>query len=355
LSLSSSSDGRRPYHWFQCDYCGKIFSTRFYLDLHMSRRHHGPGADDKREAATASHERMEATTDPERQQLGSSPPTYSSGEPNEADGTPWICPAADWCRLVGLANCHERALREEPYYDRGSGGWGDEDKIPIQHRWRKVAQSIPCSTGTLQEDCRSILRACGLIMAEEEERLGEPTTANDDDDWTKGGVPPSHRAPHSRLAEQFCQRLTCPRHRTLLPFFFDENKAETSEYGHPYAFMFHHDDERNDHRWKDIWTEEFHHHRRLFSLVGVIVVVGLFLWVLRAVVPLAAAAPPDHGRRRGGWWGWWLMQPVMRRGDDIPAGQRLLHNKGIRRRSAGGSFMQRPRRGGAAGSALKQD
>jgi hypothetical protein len=67
-------------HWFQCAFCGKIFISQFYLDVHLTTHH-----------------------------------------PHNDEASGMVCPAMAWCKLVGMANCHHQALQDEPLYDRGIG------------------------------------------------------------------------------------------------------------------------------------------------------------------------------------------------------------------------------------------
>lgn len=119
LQQRRQSSPLRPQEWYQCGYCGKTFATRFYLDLHMDEHHQYHSTDDN-----------------------------------------LVCPA-EWCRVVGLANCHQQALEDEPFYDRGSGGWGEDRKL-VQHKWKKVAHAASCNLESVQADCRSVLHSCGL-------------------------------------------------------------------------------------------------------------------------------------------------------------------------------------------------
>eukprot|EP00980_Cylindrotheca_fusiformis_P007016 scaffold1474_cov132-Cylindrotheca_fusiformis.AAC.12 len=108
----------KPQIWFQCAYCSKTFSSRFYLDAHLQRKH-----------------RVEEKST--------------------------VCPASDWCRAVGLANCHKVALEDEPYYGRGSNGWGDDGTL-IRHKWMKKAHAVSCSVEEIRADCHSVLEGCGI-------------------------------------------------------------------------------------------------------------------------------------------------------------------------------------------------
>jgi hypothetical protein len=127
LQQRRKASPNRLSHWFQCGYCGKVFSTQYYLDVHMQTRH-----------------------------------------PHDDVNGGVVCPANDWCRVVGLANCHEQALLEEPYYGRGSGGWGADRKF-VEHKWKKVAHnSAPCDLEAIRADCRSILALrCAVALADD--------------------------------------------------------------------------------------------------------------------------------------------------------------------------------------------
>ena len=172
LKQRRQSSGNRPKEWCRCGYCGKLFATRYYLDLHLQYAH-----------------------------------SHSNSSPDEAT---MICPATDWCRLVGLANCHQQALEDEPFYDRGSGGWGDDAKF-IQHKWTKIAHSIPCDISTVRQDCHQMLQHCQIYNMEE-----------------------------------FCDAIQCPAHHYLwhLP----------------------------DH-WQDTWLEEAQHHPGIFGTILVLAIL----------------------------------------------------------------------------------
>lgn len=105
-------------HWYQCGFCDKIFSTRYYLDRHMEEHH---------------TDRL-----------------LTSGQ----------CPATSWCQFLSTTTCHDMAMELEPYYDRGSQGYGDDGKTV---RRRLEAQTPPCSDRELLEaynHCRDVLDLC---------------------------------------------------------------------------------------------------------------------------------------------------------------------------------------------------
>lgn len=114
-------------HWYKCLYCQKIFSSRYYLDLHQATQHHHP----------------------------------DSSNNNNTDTM--ICPATDWCPFLSPTACQHRALREEPYYDRGSAGRrGDRYKVQAK-LWKQAHDNVPCTVTAVQRArraCRDVGAAC---------------------------------------------------------------------------------------------------------------------------------------------------------------------------------------------------
>jgi hypothetical protein len=111
-----------PVSWYQCGLCQKQFLTRFYLDLHMKRKH--------------------------REELLPS-----------ATESQIICPAQQWCEF--LVDCYDVAVDREPYYSAGSGGWNDYHRHSVAS---SVRQRIPpCHEEILQKQlraCRSMVDVC---------------------------------------------------------------------------------------------------------------------------------------------------------------------------------------------------
>jgi hypothetical protein len=196
LQQRRKNSPRRPSHWWQCGYCGKTFGTRFYLDLHLQQHHH-----------------------------------HHPSQSIENDGM--ICPAKDWCRVVGLANCHAQALVEEPFYDRGSGGWG-ADRTFVQHKWTKVAHSVPCNVTEIQMECRSVMEtACGGNMMSS-----------------------------SNSSELFCESLSCPSHH----HFWQQDSG-------------------SDDHWYEMWLLEKAQHHSRGLLGGMLFCVALCLSVYALSLP----------------------------------------------------------------------
>jgi hypothetical protein len=249
LKYSHTSDETKNpnFHLYQCGYCGKTFITQFYLDVHLTTHHfHNESAPDM------------------------------------------VCPATEWCKLVGMANCHHQAVQAEPFYDRGSSSLRDVSTALIQHKWSKVAHSVPCSVQQLRKDCESILASCGLLSPHEDKDYDrDPTTQQNE-----------------MTAVLFCQALTCPPQQNLWNYFEEEAHGYllglTSTTSIISAASF-----RS--QWETIWRAETEHHDSLFSWMGITVVGFLVTWILKnAVVAAKMSIYPARS---------------------IPSGQRLLHKK----------------------------
>ena len=208
LKARRKSSSQRPEAWYQCTYCGKIFMTRYYLDWHMNNQHRQINSD-------------------------------------ESDGL--ICPATSWCHILGGKRaCHEMALKLEPYYDRGSGGWGADSSF-IQHRLAKEAHAIPCTKYTIIESqlaCHEMLELCGWKQDDRDEAAS------------------STRVTGSMVHHQICDSLQCPD-RIL----------------HHVLGGLHVDSWLED--WHIKWTSETNHHH--IGMAGVLVVAGLLLWYLSSI------------------------------------------------------------------------
>ena len=117
------SKSQNPY-WYQCLYCQKVFSSHYYLDLHQATQH-----------AFRNSTTITTTT---------------------------ICPATDWCTFLSPSACHNRALQDEPYYDRGSAGRRN-DRYKIEAKLWKQAHAVPCTIPASQQaqaTCRNVGEAC---------------------------------------------------------------------------------------------------------------------------------------------------------------------------------------------------
>jgi hypothetical protein len=235
--------------WYQCGYCGKTFVSQFYLDMHLTTHHF---------------------------------------HNDRAQGM--VCPAMEWCKLVGMANCHHQALQDEPFYDRGSGSGTDASSTLIQHKWSKIAHSVPCSVQQLQKNCESILASCGLL-----------------DPFKYNASTSQHR---ELTAVLFCEALTCPRQQNLWKYFEEEAHdyllGLTSTTSIPLEAS-------SREKWESIWKAETEHHNSL--LMGITVFGVLLLWILRK----------EFLEARN-----WSHAPTS---VPIPSGQRLLHKRGSQYRA----------------------
>jgi hypothetical protein len=244
LSGGGGGSGQRPTSWYQCGYCGKTFATRFYMDLHMDTYHPPPPL-----VPPGNH-----------LDLHSSPPF-------------WICPATRFCRAMG-GGCHDMALTLEPYYDRGSGGWGEDGRF-IQHKLTKKAHADepPCTSRSIQQakkDCRVLMENCGLDSS----------------------------------GSMFCDSLACPnRLQQVLAQYGSGGGGRGAEHNYLY--------------WIDQWQDEWSlAHNHSIGVVGILLLIGLLLWYAWYAVAGSTC------------WDWWSSQPVSSlssaRHNNNPQGRRLL-------------------------------
>lgn len=117
------SPRRSMPHWFQCGLCGKKFATRYYLDLHQSKRH-----DDSRSMMT------------------------NTTTPNVVCLADTICPA--------LGGCDERALQLEPHYARGSGGVGTDAPLIRLAYLRQLPICSVESIAASRQQCTRLMSDC---------------------------------------------------------------------------------------------------------------------------------------------------------------------------------------------------
>ena len=140
-----------PY-WYQCLYCQKIFSSRYYLDVHQAAMH---------------HENTTSTTTTNTAMSLSAASHHHNTTTNNIDETDngtlhMICPATDWCAFLSPTACHLRALADEPYYGRGSAG-RRPDRYRIEAALWKQAHATPCTAAAAQQaqrTCRAVGQAC---------------------------------------------------------------------------------------------------------------------------------------------------------------------------------------------------
>lgn len=131
-----------PY-WYKCLYCQKIFSSRYYLDIHQATQH-----------ATNT-----TTLSSSSSFNGTKAKKISN---NNHKKTTMICPATDWCPFLSPTACHHQALQDEPYYDRGSAGRRN-DRYRVEAKLWKQAHAVPCTAAATQRavtTCRAVGEAC---------------------------------------------------------------------------------------------------------------------------------------------------------------------------------------------------
>ena len=303
ISTSASSPSQSPLlskgSWYKCGICGKVFSTRFYLDFHWETSEHCRRL--RHSLKSAKNNRQEG--DPHGQLTSSS----LSFNP--------ICPATDWCPLVGgMSACHERALRDEPFYDRGvstssstySGRTVDDEGLMlVRHKWSKIFHSIPCSVETIRHDCRSILKSCGLLDDTSEKMFGEGT---------------------------FCGKLSCPTQQGAWQYLQDE----TESFYHWYKSGFK-SKESHDYHHEELWKNQESHHANLLSSVGVAVLLGFVGWVYSRTKHEYVISLPMRNNRPG------QTTPNSRSSSTSTSGKRLSvsHRRGTARTQKSGTTIRR--------------
>lgn len=116
---------------YQCLYCQKVFSSRYYLDLHQATQHH----------QSSTNTTLHNNDNKEQQQL---------------------CPATDWCQFLPPTACQLRALQDEPYYGPGSDG-RRQDRYKVEAALWKQAHAVPCTVAAARAAetvCRQVGESC---------------------------------------------------------------------------------------------------------------------------------------------------------------------------------------------------
>jgi len=129
---------------YTCDICGKMFHTRFYLDVHMDNKHR------------MSLDKPESSEDAS---------LVGGREPGVQGDKKWVCPAEAFCpALGGMAECERMALETEPFYGPGSAGLGPDGSVTRLEWQRKlVGDSSSCNEDAMRESreqCRDLFRTC---------------------------------------------------------------------------------------------------------------------------------------------------------------------------------------------------
>jgi hypothetical protein len=175
---------------YQCGFCGKLFSSRFYLDQHLDT-HHSNAASQQ-------------------------PPSM-------------ICPAVSWC--PGLPSCSQHALEIEPYYGPGSGKWSHQDRNEVKRHLeaQETGLSPHCDEAVMQQT----KRRCFEMM---QECFGE-----------SAGTEKRQAYIHQHLQQSLCQPISCPDR--LHQLFY----AATAHSNQAAAMMMQHVHEWHD-EWEDYYA-----------------------------------------------------------------------------------------------------
>lgn len=188
---SSPSRINRRQTLHRCGYCGKTFVSRYYLDLHTSTQHR-----DEVEALLKVDEDS----------------SHSHHQPGS------ICPANQWCRLLGGSACDIGALQDEPYYAPGiqidsgrnsfamstsmntGSGANNHESNSIERRYKRDIYSHPCNETELilsREYCRDSISTCFVendeLILELTEVLCSPSVQSCQRHMLLGGVSSAFR------------------------------------------------------------------------------------------------------------------------------------------------------------------
>ena len=235
--------------WYQCGLCGKMFSSRYYLDQHFDQHHPYPPPPP-----------LDASP------ITSIPNSSSSISSNDSH---WICPATSWC--PGLPSCSHHALEVEPYYGPGSAGRGAYDRATV-HRslWHQVAHHDESAFFCDDDQMRAQKYVCQQLMRDCFAPVVSSDNDNNDNDNTNNIITEQHQATIHRLLEQsLCEPISCPDR--LHQLFYAAAATTTASSNDAAALMMKH-----VHEWQDEWQDYYDaHHGRGRLGIGLLVVLGL--------------------------------------------------------------------------------
>lgn len=269
LRLSAEQRRREAYQrssfvemkqeWFQCALCGKMFTSQYYLDAHLDRKHaHQVSSSDHQDSPTA-------TTAPQRQPISA-------------------CPAVDWCRFLSLPLCRDMALELEPFYGRGSAGLrNDGISHENQRHWYQQAHGRTCQPVEMRaaaKACRTMIQTC---FAEQKDK---------DHTTTRNGFNRLNQQQQAALADflehSLCDSISC-EHRIHNLFLASQTSglsrqnsisshsnlptgsASTPAYAKQSYYH------RHTQEWKQLWSHYYAQHHSL-GFWGMTLLICLFLW-----------------------------------------------------------------------------
>jgi hypothetical protein len=250
--------GGRPA-WHQCAFCNKTFSSRYYIDQHFDNRH-SQELSSEMKTSKSSHEKQHDNS------IGD-----NDADPSIEMDMEYYCPAVEWCAAFSDQACQDMALELEPYYDRGSDGYGN-DRWTVSRKLSQAAHAVPCTTAAMEEttrQCRQIVGACFGGAEGGEDAL------------TNKAVPDGRRL---SLEESLCPTMSC--HGRLHQLFAGAStgvRAASSttrtNTGSTTTVTL----TDRIHEWQDEWTYYNQEHGKV-GWMGLLLIVGLVLWYVVKVI-----------------------------------------------------------------------
>lgn len=140
---------------YQCLYCQKSFTSRYYLDLHQSTHH--PRSKSHNATSTTNNNSTTSTT-----------------------GALSVCPATTWCQFLSMTACHQRALQDEPYYGRGSNG-RRKDRYKVEAKLWKEEHAVPCTVAAAnaaRQTCHRVGELCFASTSPENKEFWHQQVCN---------------------------------------------------------------------------------------------------------------------------------------------------------------------------------
>jgi hypothetical protein len=244
--------GGRPA-WHQCALCNKVFSSRYYLDEHFDNRH----------AQELSNETKSSKSNHDREHGNSSSIGDSDADPSIETEINYYCPAIEWCRAFSDQACQDMALELEPYYDRGSDGYGN-DRWTVARKLSQAAHAVPCTTAAMEEatrQCRQIVGEC--FGGEEGGGLSNKAVPGDRRLHLEESLCPTMSC-HSRLHQLFAGASTGVRAAS------SSTRVST---GSPTIMTL----ADRIQEWQDEWTYYNQEHAKI-GWMGLLLIAGLVLW-----------------------------------------------------------------------------